>query len=254
MLNPGVNVGRARRMNSIVKRLYRHMHKVLAFSSVLLLFGCSDSASRRGGHAREGPAPAVGVEEGTEKPNSTTDDPPQAKTMDEERFWQIIESACRSDPQSAEEWDSRLTASLAQLTAEEIVEWNHIFDQLAARAYRTDLWAAAYLINGGASDDGFYYFRCWLIGMGKQVYNAAIQDPDSLADVVTSEWPSRGIDAEAEIYAAAHEAWLQVTGRPDTADYPARNESAELVGDDWNFEDRELMHQHLPRLTAVFTE
>ena len=45
----------------------------------------------------------------------------------------------------------------------EITAWDHIFDQLSDQAYRTDVWAAAYLINGGASDVGFYYFRCWLV-------------------------------------------------------------------------------------------
>lgn len=90
----------------------------------------------------------------------------------------------------------------------EIIEWNHIFDRLAARAHTVDLWGAAYLINGGASDDGFYYFRCWLIGMGREVYEAAVANPDSLADAA-----AEGIDAEAEIYSAAHQAWMVVTGR-----------------------------------------
>jgi hypothetical protein len=171
-------------------------------------------------------------------------------TSDE--FWRIIEQSCRSDPRQAEEWDQRLTEALARFPADEIVAWNHIFDQFAAQAYRTDLWAAAYLINGGASDDGFYYFRCWLIGMGMQVYNAALADPDSLADVATPRWLTDGVDAEAEIYAAAHRAWMQVTGQPDTALYPARNESAELVGEDWDFDDHEEMRRRLPRLSAMF--
>ncbi len=105
--------------------------------------------------------------------------------MTYDSFWGIIERACHSDPRSAEEWDEKLTEALAQLPADVIIEWNHIFDQLAAQAYRTDLWAAAYLINGGASDDGFYYFRCWLIGMGKHIYDSAIANPDSLADIVS---------------------------------------------------------------------
>lgn len=174
--------------------------------------------------------------------------------MDNDQFWAIIERACGSDPLAAEEWDERLVAELSRLPAEEIVAWNHIFDRLAAQAYRNDLWAAAYLINGGASDDGFYYFRCWLIGMGRDVYDAALADPDSLADVVGPGWEAAGIDAEAEIYAAAHQAWMQVTGQPDTAPYPARNESAELVGEDWDFDDDQLMRKHLPRLAALFSE
>jgi hypothetical protein len=141
---------------------------------------------------------------------------------------------------------------LTQLPAEDIIEWNHIFDRLAKTAYNTDVWAAAYLINGGAGDDGFYYFRCWLIGMGKDIYGAVMAAPDSLATVVHSNWDAEGIDAEAEIYAAAHQAWMKVTGQSDTAPYPARKESTELVGEDWNFEDDELMQRHLPKLSALY--
>jgi hypothetical protein len=152
--------------------------------------------------------------------------------MTHEQFWTIIEKACQSDPRSAHEWAERLTDNLAQLPADEIVEWNHIFDRLAAQAYYTDLWAAAYVINGGASDDGFYYFRCWLIGMGRQIYESAIKDPNSLADVVTPTWFSEGIHAEAEIYAAAHKAWMAVAGKTYEDAYPARNEAAVLNGEE----------------------
>src|SRR3954470_5483147 len=138
--------------------------------------------------------------------------------MDEARVWKVVAQACRPNPPEAEEWDERRQASLEKLEPDDIIEWNHIFDRLAARAYTVDLWGAAYIINGGASDDGFYYFRCWLIGMGRAAYEAAVANPDSLADVVVLD-----IDAEAEIYAVAHRAWMAVTGRPDTDPYPARN-------------------------------
>jgi hypothetical protein len=174
--------------------------------------------------------------------------------MTHDQFWKIIADTCGSDPHISDEWDTKLTEALATLSADEIIEWNHIFDELAQRAYRTDLWAAAYLINGGASDDGFYYFRCWLIGMGQAVYNNAIADPDSLADVASPAWFAEGIDAEAEIYGAAHRAWMRVTGNDYDAEYPARNESAELVGEDWNFDDNLEMQKHLPRLAALYEE
>jgi hypothetical protein len=167
--------------------------------------------------------------------------------MNERRFWEIIAEACRSDPHRAEEWDERLQAELMELEPDEIVEWNRIFDRLAARAYTVDLWGAAYLINGGASDDGFYYFRCWLICMGRDAYEAAVADPDRLADVVDPE-----IDAEAETYAAAHQAWMAVNGRPDTDPYPARDERAELRGEDRDFDDDEEVRRRLPRLAALY--
>lgn len=167
--------------------------------------------------------------------------------MDQEQFWNIIAKACRSDPRRAEEWDQRLQTELKQLEPAEIIEWNHFFDRLAARAYTVDLWGAAYIINGGASDDGFYYFRCWLIGMGKDVYEEAIANADSLANVVDPD-----ADAEAEIYATAHQAWMEVTGASDTDPYPARNESAELQGEDWDFNDDDEVRRRLPRLANLF--
>lgn len=166
--------------------------------------------------------------------------------MDQRDFWAIVAAACQPAPRQADEWDRRLQGELRKLSPDEIVEWNPIFDRLAARAYRVDLWGAAYVINGGASDDGFYYFRCWLICLGQDVYEAAVTEPDSLADVVV-----RGIDAEAETYATAHRTWMAVTGRPYTDPYPAHNERAELRGEDWDFDDEEEARRRLPRLSAL---
>lgn len=167
--------------------------------------------------------------------------------MDQNQFWDIITKACRADLHNVEKWDEELEAALSRLEPTEIIEWNHLFDRFAARACTVDLWGAAYTINGGASDDGFYYFRCWLIGMGRDVYETAIANPDSLADVVDPQ-----IDTEAEIYAAAHQAWMAVTGMPDTASYPARKEHAELQGEDWAFDDDAEVHRRLPRLAAIY--
>jgi hypothetical protein len=167
--------------------------------------------------------------------------------MDQNQFWKIVAEACRSDQNQLEEWDQQLRDVLVKLPADEIIEWNHIFDRLAAEAYTNDLWGAAYLINGGASDDGFYYFRCWLICMGREVYEAAVANPDSLADVVIP-----GVDAEVETYAAAHQAWMAVTGRPDTDPYPARNEHAELRGENWDLDDNDETFRRLPRLAALY--
>lgn len=166
--------------------------------------------------------------------------------MNQEEFWNIVAEACRTDPRKSEEWDGQLRVVLSTRSPDEIIEWDRIFEWLAAQAYTVDLWGAAYIINGGASDDGFYYFRCWLICMGQKVYEAAILNPDSLADVVVP-----GIDAEAETYAAAHRAWMTVTGRPDTDPYPAHVERAALRGEVWDFDDEEEVQRRLPRLAAL---
>ena len=44
------------------------------------------------------------------------------------------------------------------------------------------MWAVAYIVLGGCSDDGFDYFRFWLVARGKEVYMKAIQNADSLSN------------------------------------------------------------------------
>ncbi len=40
------------------------------------------------------------------------------------------------------------------------------------------------VVNGGCSDDGFEYFRGWLIGQGGAYFEAALKDPERAADNV----------------------------------------------------------------------
>jgi hypothetical protein len=170
--------------------------------------------------------------------------------MKTNRFWEIIAAGCRSDPRATSEWNQGLFKQLVLLKPDEILEFDRFFDAMAARAYTVDLWGAAYTINGGASDDGFYYFRCWLIGMGRRVYEAALKDPDSLAEVV-----DRKVDAEVETYAEAQKAWQAVTGKPDT-DYscalPARNDKLKLDREFWDFRDESEVRRRFPRLAAIY--
>ena len=44
------------------------------------------------------------------------------------------------------------------------------------------------LLTGSESDNRFSFFKAWLVCMGKAVYEAALVDPDSLADVVDPNW------------------------------------------------------------------
>lgn len=58
----------------------------------------------------------------------------------------------------------------------------HAYEDLADKF---GLWDAAGIMKEyGCSDDGFIDFRAWLIAQGREVYFAALADPDSLADVV----------------------------------------------------------------------
>ena len=174
--------------------------------------------------------------------------------MDDKRFWDIIAVACKiegDDPDFEVEWYDALVEQLVTLPHEDIVRFDRWFDDRTDALYTRDHWGAAYLINGGASDDGFYYFRCWLVGMGKRVYEAALKDPDTLADVVNSS-----IDYEAEIYSVARAAWERLGLDEDDFDRAykklGRRKKAKLKGEDWAFNDDEEMRRRLPRLFELY--
>src|SRR5689334_7085608 len=101
--------------------------------------------------------------------------------MTRKQFWAHIRATRRIEPEAHVE---RLVNRLAKLPVNDILDFNHWWDIALSEAYLWDLWGAAYLINGGASDDGFEYFCRWLILQGQGVFENAVKTPDSLADVV----------------------------------------------------------------------
>lgn len=46
---------------------------------------------------------------------------------------------------------------------------------------------AAFVVMGGCSDDGFDYFRGWLISRGEEVFNQVIKNPEFLAEYLSEE-------------------------------------------------------------------
>lgn len=102
--------------------------------------------------------------------------------MNKEQFWALIEEAKRQAAGELEAFAPALTQQLEALEPEDILLFQTIFEQYYELCNKSKLWAAGYLVNGGCSDDGFDYFRGWLIAQGKQVYLNALRDPDSLTD------------------------------------------------------------------------
>src|SRR5258708_3250267 len=86
--------------------------------------------------------------------------------LDESRFWAIIEAGRRRARADPEYQLAAVRKQLLKVLAEEVRDFHRLFNRKLADAYTWDLWGAGYLINGGCSDDGFHYFRAWLISRG----------------------------------------------------------------------------------------
>ena len=154
--------------------------------------------------------------------------------MNREQFWQIV-----AHGQEDEAPGELVRAALEKLPASEIAAYQQHFDALTDQAYRWDLWGAAYVIEGGCSDDGFTDFRYALISRGREVYEAALQNPDSLAAVDICSDELFGYVA-GEVYEAK-------TGQAIAL---ASNQAAEPLGEQWDFDDKKEIRRRLPQLAA----
>jgi hypothetical protein len=100
-----------------------------------------------------------------------------------DQFWNIIEKVHAASDGDMDRKCELLDAELRRLPLDEVVSFHAHFDECEDRAYSWELWAAAYIIGGGCSDDAFSDFRSTLISMGRQTFERALADPQSLADM-----------------------------------------------------------------------
>lgn len=167
-------------------------------------------------------------------------------------FWAVIERATADRPGSPAEVAERAVAELAGREPDEIVAWGRHLDKVMAASGKEDLWAAAYLINGGCSDEGFDHFRGWLVANGREVLAAAVRNPDTLAKLASVRAAaSTGAVFEAEeVLGIAAEAYTKATGEefPPSDAPPGRPDPAML----WDFDDEEEMQRRLPELSSLF--
>jgi hypothetical protein len=162
--------------------------------------------------------------------------------MDDSRFWMLVEAAKSQAGANEHARPPGLRAALAALQPDEIQAFQRVYDRMIARANRWDLWGAAYLMNGGCSDDGFRYFRDWLISEGKASYEQALADPDSLAELPVRD------EAELEPFGyAAMDAYAEHTDRELERD--CSDELAVPEGHEWDVDELPAM---FPRLAAKY--
>ena len=161
--------------------------------------------------------------------------------MDKTAFWKIIEDSKSMSSNSYKRPDA-LRAALDKLSPDEIQSFQEAYIALVYNAYTWPLWGAAYVMNGGCSDDCFDYFRDWLISEGQSVYEPAVEDPETLAKLDGAD------EFELEEFRyVADEVYEAKTGRamqPNLPEYPG-NPS----GDAW---DEDAVDKLYPKLAAKY--
>ncbi|GGK56307.1 hypothetical protein GCM10010094_15860 [Streptomyces flaveus] len=172
--------------------------------------------------------------------------------MDETEFWELVDTAREAAEGDPDEQADLLVERLLGLDPDSVLDFARHFEARYNRAYTWDLWGAAWILLDGASDDAFDYFRCWLIGQGRDVYEHAVHDPDQLAELLTDFDDEVDGDGE-ELGYAADEAYEQLTGTdaPDLGIPPA---PPEPTGTPIDFENQKVLAERFPRLWERFAD
>jgi hypothetical protein len=151
-------------------------------------------------------------------------------------FWEIVKES--------EGKPIKLYSILAKRSSDEIVAFSRDFNQKLIDLNRWEIWGAGYVMAGGMSDDGFHYFRSWIIGRGQDAYETALRSPDDLGKFAAAD---DDFENEALEYAALE--LLEERGVPDPRDgfeiFPDDNP----VGEQW---DEEGVFAKFPKLSAQF--
>jgi hypothetical protein len=130
-----------------------------------------------------------------------------------------------------------LRERLTKLSPAEVLEFHRELHSQLANSYTWGLWGAAYIVNGGCSDDCFEYFRAWLVMQGRRTFESVVRNPDSVAD-----YAHVGRPAELEeVLSVAREVYAGMTGKQPDAQVRYPN-----LGDRWDFDDASLMKHEIP--------
>jgi hypothetical protein len=165
--------------------------------------------------------------------------------MDRRTFWRITDDSRTRSGGDLDKQLAMLRAWLEESESDEIVQFDRIFQQYWAKAYTWDLWAAAYMIGGGCSDDGFMDFRGWLISKGEKAFENALKDPESLVGVVNDD--EEDCQYEGFQYVAS-QAWENKTGT-SLPDFPSHGSEhlREPADERWSEEGDDL-ERRFPKL------
>jgi hypothetical protein len=148
---------------------------------------------------------------------------PRSLVMDVDEFWLLIEQSARetTGKEARLEW---LHERLVQRSAEEIVDFDAWILTARRKVDTWLMWGAVRALYLGGSDDGFWYFQMWLVGLGRATFERVAREPDALVDVPAVQrlvvmarnrqtWTNEDWPAFESLAHVAVKAWEQATGK-----------------------------------------
>ncbi|MFE9125090.1 DUF4240 domain-containing protein [Streptomyces sp. NPDC007148] len=183
--------------------------------------------------------------------------------MDTEAFWRVLDVAKDGD----KPLDVAVVDHLSALSPGEILAFEYQFSRLRKAVYRWDVWAAAYLIASGCSDDRFSDFTAGVVALGHEWYEQVAAHPDTLAEHpavrTAAAVGDQDVIFDEDFNFVSSTAYERLTGDTDDfweawatyiADRPNSTDDASGMGESFDFDDAQQMRQRLPRLSVLYLD
>ena len=110
--------------------------------------------------------------------------------IDRTRFWEIINNSIQDTPQNTKEV---FKENLKSLNSGEVLQFSIILNMYTERTKFPAMEMAFNLINGSLINNNladnnfqerdFFFFSCWVISQGEDIYFEALKNPDILANI-----------------------------------------------------------------------
>lgn len=103
------------------------------------------------------------------------------RKMNEQILWMLIE-ATQGKKSHVNSQSQLLIELLSKWSIPHILKFEKIYWSLLQRSFDADLWAAAYVVNDGCSQEEFLHFRNWLLLQGQFKFRKTVEDPEFLLE------------------------------------------------------------------------
>ena len=164
--------------------------------------------------------------------------------MEEEEFWNLIDESLKQ----SEDYAGQMTFLIQKLSGEshlKIIEFHNRFQQVLNEVYTWEVWALAYVINGGCGDDTFHDFTGYLISLGRDRFRVIRDHPDDLAKLDVD--PTGVPEWEGFTYISMDAYKIRTA-----ASIPPAVPALELKGEQWDEDDLNYFKKTLPQVWKKF--
>jgi hypothetical protein len=167
--------------------------------------------------------------------------------MTREEFWELIDAARAVAMFDRARLPGALRDELAEMDEDELLAFVRHFEDLRAESFRQELFAAAWIAGGGASDDDFSDFRDWLITLGREAFEDVLRDPQRI--LAHAEPADLRDPFDAAVAATVYGVLEDVTGTRELPPDARRPKPTRPAGRAWKPQD---LPRRFPKLWRAF--